>query len=140
MSFSSEVKEELAKQFSRSRHCQLAELAALLCFSGSISDSELKITTEHASTAKKCFSLIKHIYDTSAHIQMQHNSYVVSIDDSHEIGRILEAEKMAPEAESVNGMLLQNACCRRAYIRGAFLSAGSISNPQKSYHFEIVCT
>ena len=41
--------------------------------------------------------------------------------------------------ETVNGMLLQQSCCKRAYIRGAFLAGGSISNPNKAYHFEIVC-
>ena len=40
----------------------------------------------------------------------------------------------------VNGLLIQNICCKRAFIRGAFLSAGSMSDPEKSYHFEIVCT
>ncbi len=39
----------------------------------------------------------------------------------------------------VNGMLIQRSCCRRAFIRGAFMAAGSISDPEKSYHFEISC-
>ena len=39
----------------------------------------------------------------------------------------------------VDSRILQRSCCRRAFLRGAFLSAGSISNPEKSYHFEIVC-
>ena len=38
-----------------------------------------------------------------------------------------------------SGVLLQKSCCRRAYLRGAFLAAGSVSDPNKSYHFEIVC-
>ena len=38
-----------------------------------------------------------------------------------------------------NGLLVQRTCCKRAFIRGAFMAAGSISNPSKSYHFEIVC-
>jgi hypothetical protein len=42
-------------------------------------------------------------------------------------------------SDRASGLLLQNTCCRRAYIRGAFLAAGSISDPSKSYHFEIVC-
>jgi hypothetical protein len=37
-------------------------------------------------------------------------------------------------------MVLQRDCCKRAFIRGAFLAAGSISDPEKNYHFEIVCT
>lgn len=35
--------------------------------------------------------------------------------------------------------LLEYPCCRRAFLRGAFLTSGSISNPGKSYHFEITC-
>lgn len=38
-----------------------------------------------------------------------------------------------------DGMLVQQTCCKRAFIRGAFMAAGSISDPNKSYHFEIVC-
>ena len=45
-----------------------------------------------------------------------------------------------PEPEdTVKGLLIQQSCCKRAYIRGAFLAGGSISDPNKSYHFEIVC-
>ena len=44
------------------------------------------------------------------------------------------------EPELVDGMLVQRSCCKRAYIRGAFLVSGSMSDPQKSYHFEIVCS
>lgn len=40
----------------------------------------------------------------------------------------------------MDGLLVQNSCCKRAYIRGAFLASGSMSDPQKSYHFEIVCS
>ena len=39
----------------------------------------------------------------------------------------------------MDGLLIQRSCCKRAYIRGAFLAGGSISDPKKSYHFEIVC-
>ena len=38
-----------------------------------------------------------------------------------------------------NSIVYQRDCCKRAFVRGAFLSAGSISDPQKGYHFEIVC-
>lgn len=60
--------------------------------------------------------------------------------------KILQALKLLDEngevAEQIspaNQLLVQTSCCRRAFIRGAFLCAGSISNPEKSYHFEIVC-
>ena len=58
---------------------------------------------------------------------------------------ILEAVKLVVKESSDgtlklgNTMILQRNCCKRAFIRGAFLTSGSISDPQKGYHFEIVC-
>ena len=43
------------------------------------------------------------------------------------------------ELLAVRNAMTQSVCCKRAYIRGAFLAAGSVSDPSKSYHFEIVC-
>ena len=40
---------------------------------------------------------------------------------------------------AVRQAIVQAVCCKRAYIRGAFLASGSMSDPSKSYHFEIVC-
>ena len=61
--------------------------------------------------------------------------------------KVLEGVKLWDKANHcfkntsvVDGILIQQNCCKRAFIRGAFLSAGSISNPNKGYHFEIVCT
>ena len=60
--------------------------------------------------------------------------------------KILQATKLiGPDGEvwenlSVHdNLVIQRSCCKRAFIRGAFLASGSISNPQKSYHFEIAC-
>ena len=63
MSFSSEVKDELSRQFNRSRHCQLAEIAAVLGFLGRIEVSEagqqLSVYTDNITLAKKYFTLVK---------------------------------------------------------------------------------
>ena len=73
--------------------------------------------------------------------------FVISLKDSEEVKKILQAVKWQDEKgedirseELVQRLLVQKGCCRRAFIRGAFLSAGSMSDPEKSYHFEIVCT
>ena len=50
-----------------------------------------------------------------------------------------EDGSLHPFRQAVNGMLLQKSCCRRTFVRGAFLASGSMSDPHKSYHFEIVC-
>ena len=154
MSFSGEVKDELAKQISKSRHCRIAELAAIMGFDGRIEQKNgktvLEITTENAPLARKCFTLIKKTFNISTDIDvrtgngMGHNHiYVISTDKPDEIEKILAALKMTgtsggTQGGLVNGLLIQNICCKRAFIRGAFLSAGSMSDPEKSYHFEIV--
>lgn len=157
MSFSSEVKEELSRQISRSRHCQLAELAAILGFLGRVEgtgqDLTLTVQTDNITLAKKYFTLIKKNFGLTAAIQTGHNAYLnksrnctVSVSGATEVTKVLTAMKWIDEAqglirgdELVNGLLVKNACCKRAFVRGAFLAAGSMSDPEKSYHWEIVC-
>lgn len=150
MSFSGEVKEELAKQLSTSRHCQLAELAAMIHFRGRISTGKekttLEISTDHASIAKKCYTLIKKAFSCNAQVGLSGN-YGVVVEQEEDVLRILQAVKLVDvngiprgNPELVDGLLVLNSCCKRAYIRGAFLASGSMSDPQKSYHFEIVCS
>ena len=55
--------------------------------------------------------------------------------------KILTADRQPAAMQGmVNQMVIQKNCCKRAFLRGAFLCAGSISDPKKFYHFEIVCT
>lgn len=130
MSFSSEVKEELARHLGKSRHCQIAELAALIAFEGKtyVADSENQLLKE------KYELLIHNLFN------------IEEIRCAEDKKRIFSSVKMwndmeqRPElTETVKGILIQQNCCRRAFIRGAFLAGGSISDPKKSYHFEIVC-
>ena len=72
---------------------------------------------------------------------------MVKIDDHEQSLKVLRATKLIDkngeireELSQIDNMVLQRDCCKRAFIRGAFLAAGSISDPEKNYHFEIVCT
>lgn len=155
MSFSSEVKEELSRQFQKSRHCQIAEIAAILGFAGKLEEeSVLRVYTENLSLARKYFMLMKKTFHAEVKITVRQGGYlqksrifVISLTQPEEVKKVLQAVKWQEGTgkdirgeELVNGLLVQNACCKRAFIRGAFLSAGSMSDPEKSYHFEIVCT
>lgn len=126
MSFSSEVKAELGRQYGRSRHCQLAELAALLELGAGPRKETLALETENALLAEKYAVLMKKAFAVDAARPLP----------EEESGRIMSALRLGTREQ---GLLVQQACCRRAYIRGAFMAAGSISDPSKSYHFEIVC-
>lgn len=155
MSFSSEVKEELSRQFQKSRHCQIAEIAAILSFAGKLEeDSVLRVYTENLSLARKYFMLMKKTFHAEVKIAVRqsrhlHKSrvFVISLLQRDKVKQVLQAVKWQNENGELirrdnlaDGRLVQNSCCRRAFIRGAFLSAGSMSDPEKSYHFEIVCT
>ena len=133
MSFSQDVKEELSRHISPSRHCQLAELAAMMHFCGQYGRDRdgyytIGFQTENEAVSRKVFTLLKKTYNinTGAGIgeeQMQ--------DFLSGIGNL---------DEPVSSMLIKNSCCQRAFLRGAFLSVGSISDPAKGYHLEFVCT
>ncbi len=133
MSFSSEVKEEMGRQLSPSRHCRLAELAAILHFCGQYGmDTEGQYTlgfqTENETVVRKGFTLLKKAYN----IDKDFSTDEELLGDL--IGKLGEFDRPVP-AE-----LLTKTCCQRAFLRGAFLSVGSISDPEKSYHLEFVCT
>lgn len=130
MSFSSEVKEELARHLGKSRHCQIAELAALIAFEGKNDAAE----SENQLLREKYDLLIRQLFNIEE---------IHSVEDKKRIFssvKMWDDRKEEPEpTETVNGILVQQTCCKRAFLRGAFLAGGSISDPNKSYHFEIVC-
>lgn len=113
MSFSSEVKAELAKHLGKSMHCRIAELAALIAFAGNIQE----IQSENPLLQEKYRLLIKQLFGLeeaeSAAAQKRIFSSVKMWEE--ETGR-------AALTDTVNGILMQQTCCRRAFIRGAFLA------------------
>ena len=131
MSFSSEVKEELAKQFGRSRHCQIAELAGILELEGMLDEEgKLVVSNENSLLQTKYGLLLQKIFGEKQEVL--------------QIMQTLHWDQEPYRSRKINhrradGMLVQQTCCKRAFIRGAFMAAGSISDPNKSYHFEIVC-
>lgn len=156
MSFSSEVKEELESKVDSALHCQIAEFAAMMAFGGTILQTPdgnklLVMTTENdivakkfAALAEKAFGIGEEQFDYD--YEGQRNSIVhMSLSDNELVKKILMAIKWMESEEGeihpvfANPMLVLKECCKRAFIRGAFMAAGSISDPNKFYHFEIVC-
>lgn len=158
MSFSGEVKKELAAVEIRSRHCQLAELAAILsgsgCIKGHGGQLHILLVTENEQVAKRYVQLLQQVGDITAAVkqvpcaqQKNKASYVAELTAEESVEKLLLLLKIMRKDGRIrenmtlaDGLLLQKSCCKRAFLRGAFLAAGSISNPKKSYHFEIVCS
>lgn len=157
MSFSGMVKEELSKRVGTARHCRIAELAAVCSACGHVEREpsgglKLRIQTENETVARKCFTILQKTFNIEADITIHENGhlkkscvYCAAVRDPVQVMEILEAAKLSVEGNAggtlklTNSLVIQQNCCKRAFIRGAFLSSGSISDPKKGYHFEIVC-
>ena len=141
MSFSGNIKEELERVNAPSRHCQLAELAAIYDFcakEGEDSDGGFVISSENELTVRKYFTLLKKTFNMYKDCGAENVPYTKA--DRHfrlVIADAREADRIRSAIKVTKGSL--RSCCRRAYIRGAFLAAGSVNDPEKSYHLEIVC-
>ena len=157
MSFSGKVREELAGNISSARHCRIAELTAFIGMCGTIAVNSfdqysIKIHSENFLVARKVFTLIEKTFNIKADVSIRRNikrqnaTYSVVVRQHEDAVRILQAVKMIggnadyiSDIRPFSPLVLQQTCCRRAFLRGAFQASGSMSDPSKSYHFEIVC-
>ena len=158
MSFSAEVKEELAAKIGNSRHCQLAEISAIIVCEGYITTDEngatvLFLQDENELAVRKFFTLLKKAFNIRTsflenipEIKEGGRVYRPVLTDRQELDSVLGAIRMLDGDRKVrefdNGaspMVTRNSCCKRAFLRDAFLCTGSISDPNKGYHLEFVC-
>jgi DNA-binding protein WhiA len=154
MSFSADAKSDVARIIPNSKCCQLSELLALIKMDGSIKisaeeDIDLYFMTENAAVARKIIKLIKLLFDLSLDIAVQrktklkkNNVYIVRVPPQAGSKKILSVLgiriKKNDYKESWQNEGIKKACCRKAYLRGAFLGGGSVSNPEATYHLEII--
>ena len=156
MSFSSNVKNELSHHFGKARHCSVAETSAIINLCGQIlfirGQICLKIQTEKVYIARKYFTLLKKTFNIDSEVSVRNNTrlkknkvYTLIVKDQKKIDKLLKETGFktgsGPELsleKHIDKDILKRVCCKRAFIRGAFLAAGSLSDPEKSYHMEFV--
>lgn len=156
MSFSHETKNELSRLMPRKRCCLKAELAALVLFGGvnglkgKDETDSLAVNTENAATARKVFKLFKALYPVPVKVgavkkrQFKKNKvYVVKAHPDKNYPQIIRAlgldDDEGQRLERLPERLVRSRCCKRAYLRGAFLARGSVNKPEGEYHLEITC-
>ena len=151
MSFSATAKAEVCRAKTENECCELAELSALIHTAGSISISgggfSLRIDTENAAVARRVFQLLKNLYGIQARTQMQTNQlkgnhiFSLTIDKTSARMVAVDTRLLGDEGLSfgADASFLRDECCKVAFVRGAFLGGGSITNPEKRYHMEFVC-
>lgn len=157
MTFSSATKNEISKIAVTNKCCQLALLSALIKMNGTLQIQGIDrigiiLSTENASTARMMFSLLKSCFKINTKVVVRknrhlkkNNNYALYIDSamgSHEIlkmtGILKESNSGMRLNHKIPHYLIKKTCCRKAYLRGIFLGGGSISDPEKTYHLELV--
>ena len=153
MSFSSNAKNEICHAPVEKECCRLAELSAILHLTGSISMSAGRVTlradTESAAVARRSFSLIKELFDIHSNIEMKKNRlkknhiYSLVVNEGQDALTVLKkcgviAKNNIFKTERIRDSIVSRKCCKTAFLRGAFLGGGSLSNPEKMYHLEFV--
>ena len=141
MSFSGNMKNELCRQTGGARHCQIAELKAMQIYAG----EKDVFRTENLQIAEKYALLLKKLFRIREPAAEEQEEAVELRSVKGRRGRpawcvtVRDPETAERVRETVAHAIVRKDCCRRAFLRGAFLAAGSMSDPGRSYHCEIVC-
>ena len=156
MSFSAKVKKELCGHENKARHCDIAEIAGIINTCGVVSRIQgrcvVRIQTENPVVAKAYFKLLKKTFACRCDISIKHapqlkknRVYNVATGDSLAAEKMLLAtgimtrhDNALSYAGRINPTIIKSDCCKRAYLRGAFISGGSLADPEKSYHLEFI--
>lgn len=137
-SFASDIKREICNVPIKAPCCSLAELAGVICYAGNVKNNTLYVKTEASFVAKRVYRLARVCLNIKCQVTTSGNSrkiYRVQIACGDEIQEI--TEKLKISETGVDFKLLDKFCCKKAFLRGAFLVSGSCNDPKKSYHLEI---
>ncbi|WP_297522374.1 DNA-binding protein WhiA [uncultured Clostridium sp.] len=156
MSFSSKVKGEICRYSEISKDEALSEIAAIMKVSGTLAFSgkgiKFRITTENPASARLAFTLLKEFFGIHAKLMVKksnslkkNNIYMVVIDEEMGVKDLLKLTGILKEDDgiisldyTIDNKFVNTEDKKRAFIRGAFVGGGSISNPEKTYHLEFV--
>lgn len=158
MSFSTETKNELSRVYPPKKCCQLAEIAGFLRVSGSIrlaggGKFRIVITTDNPAVARHYKKLIKDYFQVDTELELGEGTnlkkgriYMLTIGPEmrseqilRETGILLVREGNNYISDGIYDDLIRTKCCRKSYLRGVFMGSGSVSDPEKAYHLEILC-
>ncbi len=142
MSFSFDVKSELSRAGLSRRCCAVAEAYGILLYCNTFRRSEIRIVTEHEGFARRLPLLFKkafHVtFDELPREGEEKRNFAITSGDK--LSAILAAfgEEKQGLALHINFAILEEECCRLAFLRGVFLAGGSVTDPLKDYHLELV--
>ena len=143
-SFSYKVKSELCRTAVSRLCCARAEAYGVLLYCNTFTPTLVRIITENAEFAARLPRLFQRAFsvkfDRLPEDDGGHGKLVFQITDPEKLDRIINQLGYDPRQTMVlhvNFALLEDECCRTAFLRGAFLAGGSVTDPEKRYHLEL---
>ena len=143
MSFAYDVKAELCKAPLSRSCCAVAEGCGVLLYASTFSAGEVRIVTENDEFAARLPRLFQRAFGVKFDELPEEKKVgklvlrITREDKLEAIWRALGYDRRAHFALHLNFALLEEECCRASFLRGAFLSGGSVTDPQKRYHLEL---
>ena len=147
MSFTTDIKQELIEVNTSKLCCKKAELCSIICFGAHIRDNCLILRTENIAFANHISRLCVSIFKKPAVIikKATPGLYEVQIANQSSLKLVLNKFELVKNAHDMKNFvsfhipaeMLDKQCCKKAILRGAFLTAGSCAEPEKRYHLEI---
>ncbi|MBQ9764301.1 MAG: DNA-binding protein WhiA [Phascolarctobacterium sp.] len=149
MSFSNDVKNELSRLETNEVCCDKAELLGVLRMSGAIVIRGMNIgihfSTENAALARRVLQILKNNYQVQTEVVItrsrrlkKNNRYQVRVLPAPQVNIAMTELQLLSMESDLKNPILTKQCCKRAFLRGAFLGGGSISRPSSDYHLEMV--
>ena len=144
MSFSADAKVELCRAPLQKLCCAQAEAYGVLLYSNTFSSREIRIITESADFAARLPKLFQRAFSVTFDRVPEEDGgrgkRVFQITDAEKLAAVIETFGYDPRQHIVlhiNFAMLEEDCCRAAFLRGAFLAGGSVIDPSKRYHLEL---
>ena len=141
-SFAGKVKNELCRVPVQRLCCARAEAYGVLLYGNTFSPTEVRLITESADFAARLPRLFQRAFGLKFDRlpEEERGKLIVGITDRRKLDRIINQLGYDPRQNlvlHVNFGLLEDECCRTAFLRGAFLAGGSVTDPEKRYHLEL---
>ena len=155
MSFTAEVKDELARVGGSCPECEVAELAALVRVCGALSFHgsgaySIRVSTETGAVARTVIRLAHEVFDLDTSLTVRRSNlhrsrnYLIEIPEQESLEQALIRMGVLilgrGLSSGIAARVVARPCCRAAYLRGAFMAGGFIADPRGDFHLEIAVT
>jgi len=139
MSFSLDTKYELCEYKFKKQCCKVSQLYGMILFAQHINFDSIKLVTENVMVVNILNTLSNDVFKINFFIDENVNTYFAKLSGP-QLEKLYDEFFIKVNGKidlSISRVITDNSCCSYSFLRGAFLSAGYVSNPDRSYHFEI---